>query len=162
MKKYILTLTLCALTLFFASCAAREYSNTLSCKSITDSLTDEISDAESYRTYTDEDIKYIFEDTSMFEECSFVHSASDDNIDEICVIKAKNESDAKKILKQAEQYIKSSKEEKGSFLKNYMPSEFGKLDCAKAKQFNNYVIIATAGKDDTKEIFKRAEELLKK
>ena len=162
MKKYIQIITLCTIALFLTSCASRERSSILSCSTISESLRDEISDNESYIAYTDEDIKYIFDDTSLFEECSYLHSASADNIDEICVIKAKNESEAKKILKQTEQYIKDFKEEKNDFLKNYMPSELEKLDCAKAKQFDDYVIFVFADKDDTKDVFECAERLLKK
>jgi hypothetical protein len=162
MKKYILFINCCVLVLFLASCASRDYTDTLSCKTITDSLTSEISDAESYSSYTDEDIKYIFDDISLFEECSFVHSESADNIDEVCVIRAKDKADAKKILKQAEQYINNFKEEKSSFLENYIPSELDKLDCAKAKQFDNYVIFVFADKEDTKDAFECAERILKK
>ena len=162
MKKYIPIVTICLVCLFFASCAARKYSNTLSCKTVADSLASEIGDPEDYEFYTDEDIKYTFEDISLFEECSFLHSSSSDDIDEVCVIKAKTESDAKKILAQADRYLKDVCEQKRTFLKNYMPDELEKLDCAKAKQFDNYVIIAMADKDDVKSIFDKADELLKK
>ena len=162
MKKYIALIIICLVGLFFASCAAREYIDTLSCQTIANSLASKIGDPQDYEFYTDEDIKYTFEDTTLFADCSFIYSASSDNIDEICVIKAENENDAKQVLSQAEQYLSDLCEEKKSFLENYLPGESQKLDCAKAKQFDNYVIIALADKDDTKEIFKRAEELLRK
>ena len=162
MKKYTMLILICATVLFFSSCAVKEYTDTLSCKSVAESLASEISDPEDYRFYTDEDIKYMFEDTSLFEECSFIYSTSSDDIDEICVIKAKDEKEAKSILEQAEQYIKDIDAKKRSFLENYMPDELEKLDCAKAKQFGNYVIVAIADRDDAKDIFDRADSLLKK
>ncbi len=162
MMKRTLAFIVALLCLFFSSCAAKEYTDSIPCESIANSLTSKISAPEEYLAYSDRDIEYLFGDSDLFADCSFLYSRSADDIGEVGVFRAENEEKAKELFTKAEKYIADLQNEKRAFVKNYLPDELDKLESAGARRFGKYVILLFTDRDEKEALFASAEELLKK
>lgn len=162
MIKRILAFVTSLLCLLFSSCAVKEYADSIPCESIANSLTSKISTSEEYSAYTNDDIEYLFGESDLFADCSFLYSSSADDISEVGVFKAENEEKAKELFTKAEKYIADLQNEKRAFVENYLPDELDKLEDAEARRFGKYVILLLAERDKKEVLFASAEELLKK
>ena len=143
---------------FFVSCGQIQYSDTVECSSITSSIKQHLPSTDGYSEYTVDEVKYMV-DPSLFDSYSIIYSNSSDNIDEVGVFHAKDIESASILLEKVNQYVSSIKKEKNDFLRNYLPSEIGKLESGEAKQFGNYVVFAFT--ENNKEIFKNIANMLR-
>lgn len=159
LKKYIAIITLVPIV-FFCSCAKKEYLDTISCGNITDTLTEEILGSDMYAEYSENDVKLIFNNSELFDSCSVIYSLSSDDIGEVGVFHAKNSDNAKMLLKEITKYIEEVKDEKNSFVNDYMPQELDKLNYADTRQFGNYVIYTILSSDTSDEVFMTAKNML--
>lgn len=158
-KKYTALFLLCC-SVFFASCAQNKYLDTLPCARITDTLTEEILGSDMYAEYTQKDVSLLFGNDELFDSCSVIYSISSDDIGEVGVFHAKDNQNAKKLLEKAEKYIEDIKDEKNSFVRNYMPQELDKLNYADTRRFGNYVVYTILSADTSDEIFDTVKKLL--
>ena len=118
MKKMIAILfTLCV---FLGSCGKADYANTIPCDDITSSLREELLGAELYQEFNDNDVKFIFDSSDLYDSSSVIFSVSSDDIGEVGVFHAKDSESAQKLLDEAIDYVENMKDEKQEFLKNYM------------------------------------------
>ena len=162
-KRYIVFILMLLTAAVFCSCAKEEFSSTLSCKELLSTLESEFSpDKTEFSRYTDEELKFLFPDSDVYNEAIVIYSTDSVDITEIGVMRAESEKDAIDLLEDAKNYIKDLQEQKREFLQNYSPSELSKLNSAGARRFGQYVVFAIAEQGDVDKIFKKAEMLLTK
>ena len=112
--------------------------------------------------YSSADLNLFFPDSELFDDFYVIYSKDNTDVSELGILHASNDENAKKLLEDAQLYIKDNQEQKREFLRNYSPSELEKLNSAEARRFGNYVIFTVADQDEKSKIFQKAEELLKK
>ena len=151
----------CLTLVFLPSCAKRQYSDTLNCVEITDVIRKEILSAEDYSAYSREDIAFMLDDINELDSYSVIHSSSSDDIGEVGVFRAASQEEGLELLDGVTEYLNELKEEKGSFVRNYLQGEQEKLDCAKVKRFGNYVVFTVLDSTQSDKVFKQVEKLLK-
>ena len=160
MKKTFIAVVLLCVCLSFGSCAAKRYSDTLTCENVTNSLKTKIFANEQYSEYLPSDISHMFDHDGITDSC-VVYSSSSDDIGEFGILRAESAEAAKELLNKVNAHIDDIREEKGEFLRNYMPEELSKLENASAKQYGQYVVFALHDSDTTAKVFKEAEALLR-
>ncbi len=158
-KKYTAIFLLCC-SVFLSSCAQSKYLDTLPCTTITDTLTEEILGTDMYAEYSEKDVSLIFGNTELFDSCSIIYSVSSDDIGEVGIFHAKDSDTSKKLLEKVEEYIEDTRDERNSFVRNYMPEELDKLNYADSRRFGNYVVYTILSADESEEIFCTVKELL--
>ena len=162
MKK-LLALILAFLFLFLTSaCASVSYRDDLSCKTITDRLSDTLSVSSGYEAFSAEHLRFYFTDTDDYDDHSLIYSAMSEDINEIGVFLADEDEDVEKIRIMCEKYIASMDEEQRAFIASYAPQETTKLDHAEVRVFGRYVIYTILSPSDTKIAHDMIEQMLKK
>ena len=145
----------------FASCSKKEYSDTSTCKDVSNELMREISVPEGeFSQYTDKELTFFFSSPALYNDCAVIYSKDTEDIAELGVLHAADEETAKKLLDDVKLYIKNLQEQKLEFLSNYSPDEVEKLNSAEARRFGNYVIFTVASPNDKKCMFEKAEKML--
>lgn len=161
MKKRVLAVCFFMIfCLIFGSCGQKGYSDTLTCTEITSELKEEIFAENGYSDYSSNDIKYMFDDDTLFDSCSVIYSSSSDDVGEIGVLHASDAESADALLETVNGYLKELDEEKRAFLKSYLPNELEKLDNAEAKRFGNYVAFVVLEPTTRDAVFERLEAML--
>lgn len=158
-KKYTALFLLCC-SVFLSSCAQSKYLDTIPCSTITDTLTEEILGSDMYAEYTENDVSLLFGNNELYDSCSVIYSVSSDDIGEVGIFHATDSDTAKKLLEKAEKYIEDTRDERNSFVRNYMPEELDKLNYADTRQFGNYVVYTILSADESEDIFCAVKELL--
>lgn len=162
-KSYIVFILMLLTAAVFCSCAKEDFSSTLSCKELSSTLESEFSPAKTeFSRYTDQELKFLFPDSDVYNEAIVIYSTDSVDITEIGVMRAESEKDAVALLEDAKNYIKDLQEQKREFLQSYSPKELSKLNSAEAKRFGQYVVFAIAEQGDVDKVFKKAEMLLTK
>ncbi len=146
--------------LIFSSCAQKGYSEVYSCSELTKALESEILSEETYGAYSHEDVKYMFDDDTLFDSYSIIYSSSSEDIGEVGILHAPTSESAEELLDEANEYLSSLNEEKRAFLKSYLPYELEKLDYAEAKRYGNYVVFVVQDQDTRNAVFAKLEALL--
>lgn len=161
-RKILSALILILLTvLIFASCSEKEFNSLLTCKEVSSRLESEISVPEGkFEPYTTEELRFLFSSPELFDDISVIYSTDSTDICEIGVLYASSEENAKMLLEDAKNYIKTLQEQKSEFLRNYSPGELNKLNSAEARRYGNYIIFAVAEQNDRNKIFEKAEMIL--
>ena len=159
--KSLICLFLICSCVFLFSCAYNRYSDTLSCSDLTSSLQREILGKDEYLEYSESDVKYIFDDSDLFDSCSIIYSSSGDDLGEIGVLHAENEEKAQQLLEEALEHIEDEKEDKINFLRNYLPEEMSKFENAEARKYGNYVVFVFLDKNERDTVFNEIEDMLK-
>ena len=160
MKRRILLILLCLLTLAFSSCKQQTRGSALTSKGVSSALIAEISEPDAYMEYTSEDISYFSFASGKDLDISVLYSLDSTDVGEIGVVQVESDK-AKEMLSEIEDHLKAQREEKSAFLKSYAPDELSKLENAKAKRFGEYIVYTILSPEDTEAVFKKAEELLK-
>ena len=158
MKKHLMCSTLLSLCLLFASCGTPKYRNDIPCSDIVNALTSEILSADSYARYSDDELTFLLEDRSLYNDCCYVYTRSSDDISEIAIFKSSQDVEALKA--KIEEYAALQKKEKRSFLENYLPSERKKLDECEVRRFGEYVVFVVLDEVDKAIVFDKVEVLL--
>lgn len=157
------TLLLLLIALIFSSCSKKDFSSLLTCKEVSNSLESEISVPEDkFEPYTSEELRFLFSSPELFDDIYVIYSTDSTDICEIGVLYASSEENAKMLLEDAKNYIKTLQEQKNEFLRNYSPSELTKLNSAEARRYGNYIIFTVADMEDKNNIFTKAENILSK
>ena len=159
MKKHLLCLISLCICLLFTSCAAVKYRSDIPCSDIAKALSAEISGTESYARYGEDELSFMLEDSSVYDDCCFLYSRSSDDISEIAVLRSSSDTDA--LLLSINAYAATQIKEKRSFIENYLPAEFQKLEGCEARIFGEYVIFVMLNEVDKKVVFDEAERILK-
>lgn len=162
-KKFIIALLSLPCAFIFTFCSAKTFSDSLACNELSSTLQKEISvPYGEFGEYSSADLNLFFPDSELFDDFYVIYSKDNTDVSELGILRASNEENAKKLLEDAQLYIKDNQEQKREFLRNYSPSELEKLNSAEARRFGNYVIFTVADQDEKSKIFQKAEELLKK
>ena len=159
MKKYLLCIISLCLCLLFASCDTAKYRSDVPCSDIANALSAEISGTESYARYRDDELSFMLEDSSLYDDCCFLYSRSSDDISEIAVLHSSSDTDA--LLRSINAYAASQIREKRSFIENYLPTECQKLEGCEARRFGEYVVFVMLNDEAKKVVFDEVETLLK-
>ena len=149
------------ISLLLCSCSNKQYSDSHECSYITTALQNEILNRQDYVLYSAEDIAFMLDDTDNFDSYSVIYSSSSDDIGEVGVFHAVSEEQSLELLDDVVDYLSDLKEEKSSFVRNYLPNEQQKLDGSKVKRFGNYVVFTVLDASDSEAVFKKIEKLLK-
>ncbi len=164
MKKlltFALTVIISALSLF--SCSSKnDYRDDVPCEEITDAIKEELSTQGGYAFFEEEQIKFIFDDISLANECSVIYSLLSQNIDEFGVFRADSEKNARELADKCWEYIEKKYEDENAFIASYAPEELPKLKDAEVKVFGNYAVFAILSENDRAALFEKVEEMLKK
>lgn len=139
----ILTFTLPLL----CSCRKIKYKSDISCKELTDII--ETANEKEYQSYDGDYIEYILEDTSYCNDHSIIYSSEVNDIDELGILKANSENDAKTLYGMLIDYITDAKEGQRAFIASYAPNELPKLDSARVERFGCYIIYSIATPEDS-------------
>ena len=162
-KKIIIMLLSIPCALIFTFCSSKAFSDVLACVELSSSLQKEISvPYGEFGEYSSAGLNFFFPHTELYEDFYAVYSKDSTDVSELGILRASNEENAKKLLEDAQLYIKDTQEQKREFLRSYSPSELEKLNSAEARRFGNYVIFTIADQNEKSKIFQKAEELLKK
>ena len=164
LKKIVsIALCICCTGFVFSSCNEKEYSNTSTCKDVSNELKREISvPTGEFSQYNENELNFFFSSPALYDDCAVIYSKDAEDIAELGILHAPDEETAKKLLDDVKLYIKNLQEEKLEFLSNYSPDEVEKLNSAEARRFGNYVIFTVASQTDKKCVFEKAEKILKK
>lgn len=147
----------CLLCLLFCSCAAENYTDTLSCKEVANALVREILPQKEYKNYSENEILFLIDEKVSFDDCCFLYSSSSDDMSEVAVF---HSSEPEVLFDELSKYTDTLRQEKRSFVENYVPSELSKLDDGQARRFGNYVVLAILEKSERDAIFEEAKEIL--
>ena len=162
MKK-LLAILLTFLCLFLTSaCASVSYRDDLSCKTITDRLSDALSVSGGYDAFSQEHLRFYFTDTDDYDDHSLIYSAMSEDINEIGVFLADKDENVEQIRIMCEKYVASINEEQRAFIASYAPQEITKLDHAEVRVFGRYVIYTILAAADTKIAYDTVEQMLRK
>ena len=159
MKKARVIPLLCLICIIFCSCAAKRYTDTLSCKEVANELISKISAQESYKSYSKNEVSFLIDEDVSFDDCCFLYSSSSDDMSEIAVF---HSSEPEALFDELCKYTDTLRQEKRSFVENYVPSEVTKLDDGQASRFGNYVVLAILERSERDTIFESAKEILSK
>ena len=163
MKKifvFIAVLTvICAL---FGCQKKTDYRDDLSCSEILDEAQKQLPVDMGYKSLGGEHIKYNFDNTELDDDHSFLSSVASENINEMGIFHAPDESAKKELLSLTEKYLKNNLDENEAFIASYAPEELEKLKKAEVRDFGNYVAYAILSKDDRALFFDTVEKLLAK
>ena len=162
-KSYLLrtsALLSCIICLLLSSCARKEFSDTLNCSELSNAIQTEILTDGEYAQYSLQDIEFMFDESYLPESYSVIYSVSSDDIGEIGIFRADSLENSQELFDEVLDYISELKEEKSSFVKNYLPHEQSKLDNAQAKQFGKYVVFTVLDSSERDAVFKKIEQLL--
>ena len=155
-------LTVLLLLVCLCSCSSRSYTSSLSCGEITDRVGVEVLGEGIYAEFDKDDVDRNFGHSELYDSQSIIYSASSDDVGEIGVFHAKDESAADGLLEAANEYLYALRLDKEEFLKNYIPGELKKLNGAQARRFGNYVVYAVLEPEATRSLFSFLDELLQK
>lgn len=89
-------------------------------------------------------------DVSKYDSYDVKINSKGVNVDEFGIFKAKNASGVKTVQKAVEDYLQMRKD---TWMKEYMPEEFPKLQNAEVKTFGNYVMYAILSDSDRSAAF---------
>ena len=80
-KSYIVLILMLLTAAVFCSCATEDFSSTLSCKELSSTLESEFSpDKMEFSRYTDEELKFLFPDSDVYNEAIVIYSTDSYNI----------------------------------------------------------------------------------
>ena len=158
LKKIFCSIALLCL-IFNFGCAARGYSNDVSCKTLARTVY-ETSSVE-YLEYGKEYTRLFLDDDAICDDFCILYSSEVDDINEVGFFHAPDEAAAKEICEELEEYLDERQEDERAFIASYAPNELTKLDGAQVKRFGNYVVYAILDADGRTQILDAVEKTLK-
>ena len=162
MKRCICFSLLVILILILPSCAKSSYRDDILCSKISTELYDEADIISEYSVYSREDIDFLFNGTSLYDDLSVLYSTDVNDISEIGVFHCSDEEKASELLSVVEKYISDMQKNQKAFIASYAPREVQKLERAEARRYGNYVIYTILDDNSHSEAFEEARELLQK
>ena len=164
MKRIIfLIASIIIITIFFHSCAQKDFNASIACDELATSLKREISVPKGdFEKYTDDELDFLFSEPKLYDDICIIYSSDSTDVCELGVLHASSKENAKMLYEEAKGYIKATQEQKSEFLRNYSPAELSKLNCAEARLLGEYIVFVIAEQGDRDEALKKAEMLLSK
>ena len=159
-KKAALIFYIAIILSILCSCSAKQYSGIVECSYITSALQNQVLKGQEYAAYSATDVAFILDDSDDFSSYSVIYSTSSDDIGEIGVFHANSEDEAIELLDDLTEYLYELKDEKSSFVRNYLPDEQRKLDGAKVRRIGNYVAFTVLDDNQSDAIFAEIEKIL--
>ena len=161
-NKFSFIVSIALLLGLLCSCSAKkQYSNIIECAYITNELQDQVLNEQAYALYSAEDVAFMLDDVEDFDSYSVIYSTSSDDISEIGIFHAVSEEKSLELLDDLTDYLSDLKEEKGAFVRNYLPDEQQKLDGAKVRRFGNYVVFTVLPETQSNAVFEKIDKILK-
>lgn len=160
MKKLIIGLMLLC-SLLFPACSTAKYSDAVDCNTIANALTKDFLADKEYSSYKAEEIELMLDGISDFEDYALLYSKSADDIGEIGIFKAKDESSAKTGLDNIKKYLATTTEDKKAFIENYLPDEISKIDGGEVRRFGKYVVLILESNDKKIQLFDEVDKILR-
>ena len=160
MKKLLVCACILCLLLGLCGCGRKRYRDDVSCKAITDKITDTLTLPNGYASFGEEHMRFYFADLGGYADKSLVYSALSEDVNEIGVFRAEREEDVAALRLAAERYLDALCEEQRAFVASYAPKEVPKLDGASVRVFGHYVVYAVLTSNDQDAAFACVESLL--
>ena len=158
--KFAITVTL-LIILSLTACKRAEYSDSHSCRELSDSVSGAWQDGKEYSEYGEKQLGYIFDSDTRPDDFCISYSTQTDDIDELGVFHASEGDTAERILDELSDYLNDMREDKRAFIASYAPNELQKLDGAKLARFGNYVVYVIASPERAEIALKEIEQRLK-
>ena len=154
---FVLLLTLC----LFSSCQERQsYRDDLRCETLMDAAIDQAPTDFGYDTFESEHLRYYFDEDEEADDACLRYSIAAENINEIGIFHASNETAAREIYEDCEEYLEELREEKSAFIASYAPEELSKLEEAEVRRFGNYTVYAILSSEERALVFETIEQAL--
>ena len=99
-----------------------------------------------YSDYSADYLEYLLTDVSYCDDHSIIYSNEANDIDELGILHAESEEDAKILFDMLQSYVNNTKTEQRAFIASYAPSELPKLDSARVERIGNYLLYSIADK----------------
>ena len=162
MKKLFIVAALFFCLGLYACSQAAEYRNDLDTEDILKGAPHTVRSADDYATYDDELVEFFFGDMPASRDHTVLYSIEQNDIDEVGVFRAENESEALEIYEKATAYIREMQETQRAFIASYAPEELPKLDSAEVRRYGDYVVYAILSEGDSDAFFSHVEGALKR
>lgn len=160
MKTLLVCLCILCLPLCLIGCGEEPYRTDLSCKAITDKITDTLTLPNGYAPFGEEHMRFYFEDIEDYADKSLVYSTLTEDINEIGVFRGNHREDVEKLRNVCQGYVDTLAEEQRAFIASYAPEEITKLDHAEVRVYGSYVIYTVLSPEDRDTAFDILESLL--
>ncbi len=163
MKKISISLFSLLLSLLLVSCSKEvAYRDDIPCANLSSELCDEADVSGGYSQYDNDHVAFLFESTTLYDDCSILYSTEVTDINEIGVFHCKNNDDTKSLAETVSKYIRDMQTEQKAFIESYAPREVPKLENAEVRQYGNYVIYLIMSAEDKEDAIEEIEEILRK
>ncbi len=159
MIKRVLALCAALVLLLLWGCSGKEYSNTVSCRELSEAL-GEI-DSSEYSEYSAEYIALFLEDSALYNDFCILYSNKVEDINEVGFFHAPDSASAQELYEEIEEYLEERREDERAFIASYAPAELPKLDGAQAGRFGNYVVYAILDSQGREQLFEKTEQKLR-
>ena len=156
------TSLLCLLSgaLFLTSCRNRNYSDTVSCRTLSEAAMQVIPVQNGYAEFDTSHIRYNFENTTLHNDSCIIYSADTQDINEIGIFRVESTENIDGLVALAEDYISDMQKNQRAFIESYAPEETKKLDSARIYVLGNYVIYTILSPSDRDAAINKIEALL--
>ena len=162
MKKNVLNICATIICLCLVSCSNAKYNDTQSCSSLCYTATKALADGLEYAEFGENHKKLYFDDTEEYDDVCILYSTDTNNINEIGIFHAIDNTAAADLEKDCVEYIEDIREGERAFIASYAPTELPKLDGAQVHRYGNYVIYTILPTDSTAKVLTEIEGILKK
>lgn len=163
MKKiFVLFLSLISIILLVSCSKSKPYRDDLPCSELSQVICDEAEVNGGYSLYDNDYIAFLFEDTSLFDECSVIYSTDVTDINEAGVFHCQDKDSAKMFTESVSKYISEMQTNERAFIESYAPRQMPKLENAEVRQYGNYVIYLIMNDENKEDALKEIEKMLKK
>ena len=161
MKKIFTLFLSLILIISVVSCSkSTSYRDDIPCSKISKAICDEAEVDGGYSMYDSEHIGFLFEDTSLFDECSVVYSTEVTDINEVGVFYCGDKDSAKALTESVSKYITEMQAEQKAFIESYAPRQVPKLENAEVRQYGNYVIYLILDETTQKNAWNKVKDVL--
>ena len=163
MKKFFaLFFSFISIFLLVSCSKSNPYRDDIPCTELSKVICDEAEVSGGYSSYDSEHIAFLFEDTSLFDECSVIYSTEVNDINEAGVFHCQNKDSAKMLTESVSKYITEMQTNERAFIESYAPRQMPKLENAEVHQYGNYVIYLIMNDEDKEDTIEEIEKMLKK
>ena len=162
MKKFVVLIFCFLLLILLVSCSkSNSYRDDIPCSDIARDLCDKSEVMGGYSEYDKNHVAFLFEDTSLYDDCSVRYSTEVTDINEIGVFHCNNKDNAKALTETVSKYITETQTDQKAFIESYAPREVPKLENAEVRQYGNYVIYLVMSAEDKEDAIEEIEKFLK-
>ena len=162
MKRIFLIFALLLCIALYACSAKPKYRDDIDCEDILKGAPLLERSADDYGTYDKDYVSFFFGDTLSFDGHTILYSKEQNDINEVGVFHAPDESTLEKMHASVTKYISEMQSTQRAFIASYAPEELSKLEGAQVRVYGNYVIYAILPTNDAEALFAHVEQVLKK